>query len=61
MHVAYWHEDFGKPKSAECVNVSPKDGKWLFAWTEPALPEGWGGIRPGDGNGRSTPVLITAK
>ena len=61
MHVAYWHEDFGKPKSAECVNVSPKDGKWLFAWTEPALPEGWGGIRPGDGNGRSTPVMITAK
>jgi hypothetical protein len=61
MHVAYWHEDFGKPKSAECVNVSPKDGEWLFRWTEPALPEGWGGIRPGDGNGRSTPVMITAK
>lgn len=61
MHVAYWHEDFGKPKSAECVNVSPEDGKWLFDWTEPSLPEGWGGIRPGDGNGRSTPVFITAK
>lgn len=61
MHVAYWHEDFGNPKSAECVNVSPEDGRWLFNWTEPALPEGWGGIRPGDGNGRSTPVMITAK
>lgn len=61
MHVAYWHEDFGKPKSAECVNISPKDGAWLFQWTEPALPEGWGGIRPGDGNGFSTPVLITSR
>lgn len=61
MHVAYWHEDFGNPKSAECVNVAPEDGRWLFGWTEPSLPDGWGGIRPGDGNGRSTPVLITAR
>jgi hypothetical protein len=61
MHVAYWHEDFGNPKSAECVNVSPEDGSWLFSWTDPPLPEGWGGVRPGDGNGRSTPVVITAR
>ncbi len=60
MHVAYWHEDFGNPKSAECVNVAPEDGHFLFQWTEPALPEGWGGVRPGDGNGRATPVVITA-
>lgn len=61
MHVAYWHEDFGNPKSAECVNVSPDDGHFLFNWTDPALPEGWGGVRPGGGNGKSTPVVITAK
>ncbi len=61
MHVAYWHEDFGNPKSAECVNVSPEDGRWLFDWTEPRLPEGWGGMRPGDGNGKSTPVVVTAR
>lgn len=60
MHVSFWHEDFGKPKSAECVNVSPEDGYWLFHWTDPPLPEGWGGIRPGDGNGKSTPVVISA-
>ncbi len=60
MHVAYWHEDFGNLKSAECVNLSPEDGAFLFGWTEPTLPEGWGGIRPGDGNGKSTPVVITA-
>jgi len=61
MHVALWHEDFGNPKSAECVNVSPEDGHRLFGWTEPELPEGWGGMRPGGGNGRSTPVVITAR
>jgi hypothetical protein len=61
MHVAFWHEDFGNPKSAECVNVSPEDGRWLFDWTLPHLPEGWGGVRPGDGNGKSTPVIITAR
>ena len=61
MHVAYWHEDFGNPKSAECVNVSPEDGHLLFNWTEPGLFEGWGGIRPGGGNGKSTPVIITAR
>lgn len=61
MHVAMWHEDFGNPKSAECVNVSPEDGRFLFGWTTPALPEGWGGIRPGNGNGKSTVVVVTAR
>jgi hypothetical protein len=60
MHTALWHEDFGKRKSKECVNVSPLDGDFLFGWTAPALPEGWNGIRPGDGNGKSTPVVSTA-
>jgi hypothetical protein len=61
MHVAFWHEDFGNPKSAECVNISPEDGRVIFNWTDPALPEGWGGMRPGGGNGKSTPVVITAR
>ena len=62
MHVAFWHEDFGNPKSAECVNVSPEDGRWLFDWTLPRDGfEGWGGVRPGDGNGKSTPVIVTAR
>ncbi len=60
MHVAYWHEDFGKRKSAECVNVSPYDGSFLFGWTEPKLPEGWNAIGAGHGNGPSTPIIVTA-
>jgi hypothetical protein len=58
MHVAYWHEDFANPKSAECVNMSPEDGRFLFGWTDPKLPEDWGAVRPGGGNGPSTPIMI---
>jgi hypothetical protein len=61
MHVAYWHQDFSQPKSAECVNVSAMDGQYLFNFTDPPVPEGWGGIRPGDGNGLSTPVVVSAQ
>ncbi len=45
IHVAYWHDGWGEKKSAGCVNVSPLDGKWLFDWTEPSLPDGWHGMR----------------
>ncbi len=58
MHVAYWHEDFANPKSAECVNLSPHDGRFMFEWTDPKLPEDWGAVRPGGGNGPSTPIMI---
>jgi hypothetical protein len=58
MHVSYWHEDFGNPKSAECVNLSAWDGRWMFEWTDPKLPEEWGAVRPGDGFGPSTAIVI---
>lgn len=60
MHNSLWHEDFGKRKSKECVNVAPRDGDFLFGWTAPALPEGWNAIGPGSGNGKSTPIVSTA-
>ncbi len=44
IHAAYWHEDFGSPKSGGCVNLSPEDAARVFDWTEPALPPTWGGI-----------------
>ncbi len=45
IHSAYWHDDWGSLKSAGCVNVSPLDGKWLFEFSEPEVPEGWHGVR----------------
>jgi hypothetical protein len=38
LHAAYWHDRFGYPSSRGCVNLSPKDAKWLFDWTTPQLP-----------------------
>jgi hypothetical protein len=43
LHAAYWHDDFGKPRSHGCVNLHPTDAAWLFAWTDPQVPEGWHG------------------
>jgi hypothetical protein len=45
LHAAYWHDDFGTPRSHGCINLSPEDARWLFQWTEPQLPPGWHGVR----------------
>lgn len=37
LHAAYWHDDFGRPKSHGCVNLSPLDAYWLFQWATPDL------------------------
>ena len=59
IHVAYWHEDFGDPMSAGCVNVSPRDGQWLFGWTDPVLPKDWNGVAPSAFSGQGTVIIIT--
>ncbi|MBI4705409.1 MAG: L,D-transpeptidase [Deltaproteobacteria bacterium] len=41
LHGAYWHDDFGTPRSHGCVNLAPLDAAWLFGWTAPAVPAGW--------------------
>ncbi|PIE05665.1 MAG: L,D-transpeptidase, partial [Sorangium cellulosum] len=43
LHGAYWHDSFGVPRSHGCINLSPADASWLFAWTEPYVPKGWHG------------------
>lgn len=40
LHGTYWHNDFGKPRSHGCINLSIPDAEKLFYWTEPALGEG---------------------
>jgi hypothetical protein len=41
LHAAYWHDDFGTPRSHGCVNLAPIDAAWLFGWTTPGVPEAW--------------------
>jgi hypothetical protein len=45
LHAAYWHDDFGTPRSHGCINLAPEDARFLFQWTEPQLPPGWHGVR----------------
>lgn len=41
FHGAWWHNDFGRPKSHGCVNLAPADARFLFRWMDPVIPEGW--------------------
>lgn len=34
IHGAYWHNDFGKPKSSGCVNVAYENMERLYYWAE---------------------------
>jgi lipoprotein-anchoring transpeptidase ErfK/SrfK len=36
VHGAYWHNDFGHPRSHGCVNVMADDAKWVYRWSMPA-------------------------
>jgi hypothetical protein len=58
LHAAYWHASWGDPKSGGCVNLSPIDAKRLFEWTEPAVPDGWHGLRATKDFGASTEVVL---
>ncbi len=40
LHGTYWHNNFGRPMSHGCINLRVEDARWLFYWTEPALPQG---------------------
>jgi len=46
LHAAFWHEAFGRPRSRGCVNLAPRDARWVFDFTEPALPPGWDAVLP---------------
>lgn len=35
VHGAYWHNDFGHPRSHGCVNVLADDAKWVYRWSMP--------------------------
>lgn len=48
LHGAYWHDRFGHRRSHGCVNLSPRDARWLFEWVAPTLPFNWTGYIPAD-------------
>ncbi len=58
VHAAYWHTDYGRPRSHGCINMSPIDAFRLFRWTDPPLPENWHGVDAGDSFGEGTRIYI---
>lgn len=40
IHGAYWHNDFGTPRSHGCINLPPDIAGKLYYWATPILPEG---------------------
>ncbi len=41
LHTAYWHDRFGEQRSHGCVNLSPRDSRFLYFWSDPQVPVGW--------------------
>lgn len=41
IHSAFWHANFGIPSSHGCINLSPRDAKYIFDRVFPELPKGW--------------------
>ncbi len=41
LHGAWWHDDFGRPKSHGCINMAPNDAIQMWGWMDPVLPKGW--------------------
>ncbi len=38
FHGTYWHNDYGRPRSHGCVNLTSQDAKFLYCWTRPVVP-----------------------
>jgi hypothetical protein len=58
LHGAYWHDDFGRPRSHGCINLAPIDARYVFEWTAPEVPEHWHGTEAGEALDKGTILHI---
>jgi len=50
FHGAYWHNDYGRPRSHGCVNLPSDAAYFLYRWTSPVVPPDADYVhRPGEG------------
>jgi lipoprotein-anchoring transpeptidase ErfK/SrfK len=50
FHGTYWHNDYGKPRSHGCINLTPADAKFIYRWTSPVVPPATPYLyKPGEG------------
>jgi lipoprotein-anchoring transpeptidase ErfK/SrfK len=59
FHGTYWHNNYGVPMSAGCVNMRPDEAKWLFRWTTPLWPPLEGDRRFWERTGHGTLVVVS--
>lgn len=57
IHGAYWHNNFGFPRSHGCINVTPDAGKWIYRWTQPYVTD-MDEYRWTEKDEAATPVII---
>jgi hypothetical protein len=38
FHGTYWHNDFGRPRSHGCINLSIPAARWIYRWSMPTVP-----------------------
>ncbi len=50
FHGTYWHNDFGRPKSHGCINMTNADARWLFDWAGPVWDGKTGWLRSSQAN-----------
>ncbi len=36
FHGTYWHNDYGRPRSAGCINMLPEEARWIYRWSQPS-------------------------
>jgi lipoprotein-anchoring transpeptidase ErfK/SrfK len=58
LHAAPWHDEYGKPRSHGCINLSPIDARRVFMWTDPPVPADWHGVYSSENTGEGTVVNI---
>jgi hypothetical protein len=58
IHGTYWHNDYGRPHSHGCINVTNEAAQWIFRWAEPAVPYDQHTLMSSSGEG--TRVVVVA-
>ena len=58
LHAAPWHEDYGRPRSHGCINLSPIDARRVFLWADPPVPADWHAVNANPSTGEGTIVHI---
>ncbi len=58
VHGAWWHDNFGRPMSHGCINLTAADARHLFNWMDPVIPAGWYAVSTYHPHNKSTMIYV---